>query len=68
MANEISVSATLKLILGDKLQNWPLGVLTDDITGTDYIWKTQIIAAAATTEPILLGDVATPGWMLARKR
>jgi len=66
MADEISVSAALKFVLGAKSEDWSLGILTDDITGTNFAKLTQTINTAATEEALDKGDVGTPGWILAR--
>ena len=66
MADEISMSAMLKLVLGDKSQEWSLGTLQDDITGSDYTWNTHVLAITV-DEPVILPDVTgAPGWILIR--
>jgi hypothetical protein len=66
MSAEITMSAILKLVLGGKDQEWSLGTLADDITGTNYTYKTQTIDVATVEEALDLGDCAIPGWILVR--
>jgi hypothetical protein len=66
MGAEITLSGALKLVLGEKSEEWALGPLTDDIVGTNYAHLTQTINVSATEEVFNKGDVGTPGWIIAR--
>jgi hypothetical protein len=65
MANEITVSMSLKFTKGVKTESFSSSAQTFDMAGTDYVKGTQIL----TTTPgaaIDKGNIGTPGWFFAK--
>ena len=62
MANELTLSASLKFINGSKNIPFSKTGIQLDVSGDDYTFKTQNVG---TSEAALdLGDVTTPGYIL----
>ena len=64
MANELTLSATMKFTKGERKVSVARSGLQLDVAGTDYIQKTQTIGTSA--EALVLGDIGTPGYMFVR--
>lgn len=64
MANELTISATLKYKKGDRKVEVGKSGIQLDVTGTDFIQKTQTVGT--NVEDLDLGDIGTPGYMFVR--
>lgn len=62
MANELTISASLKFVKGNTNVSFAKSGVRLDVTGKNYTSKSQTIGT--TEEAISLGDVATPGYIL----
>lgn len=62
MANELTLSASLKFVKGVKNASFGKSGIQLDVAGKNYALKTQTIGTSE--EAIALGDVATPGYIL----
>lgn len=64
MANELTISASMKFVKGNKsVSNSKSGVQVD-IAGNNFLWQTQVIGTSA--EAFNLGEIASPGYILIR--
>ena len=64
MANELTISASLKYQKGDRKLDVAKSGVQIDVTGTDFIQKTQTVGTSV--EDLDLGDIGTPGYMFVR--
>ena len=64
MANELTLTATLKFDKSTKSADVGKTGLQLDVTGGDYITKTQVVGTSQ--EAIVIGEITTPGYMFIR--
>lgn len=62
MANELTLSASLKFVKGSKNRAFSKSGIQLDVAGKNYTHKSQTIGTSE--EALVLGDVATPGYIL----
>lgn len=62
MANELTLSASLKFVKGSTDRSFSKSGIQLDVSGTEFTNKSQTVGTSE--EAIELGDVATPGYIL----
>ncbi len=62
MANELTLSASIKFAKGNRSANMSKSGLQLDVTGTNYVSKTQVVGTTA--EALDKGEMTTPGYVL----
>ena len=62
MANELTISAGLKFVKGNKSVSFGKSGIQLDVAGDDLTWQTQNVGTSE--EALNLGDVTTPGYIL----
>ena len=67
MASELTIRATLSFEKGSTTESLALGPLLRDVAGTNLLHNRQSIGFAA-EEAVLVGDVASGGYILAINR
>ena len=63
MANEITLSMSLAYSKDDRTAGLSFAGLQFDVSGNHFIHHVQTVGFAA-SEAIVLGEVATPGWII----
>jgi hypothetical protein len=64
MANELTLSASIKFAKGSISVSEGKSGVQLDVAGDDFVTKTQNIGTSE--EPLNLGDISTPGYVLMR--
>jgi hypothetical protein len=63
MADELTVSVSLLFNKSGKRVQFPRGGgQQHDVSGSDFVWKTQLVGASE--EALVMGEVTTPGWII----